>query len=76
MCDWDQDEFMSKWDRTYVSTNLKDGARKYDREFFLGLNARLAEKRPELKDLSYALIVCGLYYSEYRLNTMYLLHDF
>lgn len=51
---------MSKWDKTYVSTNLKDGARKYDGDFFLGLNARLVERRPELKDLSYALIVRGL----------------
>ena len=57
MCDWSQNEFMSTWDKTYVSTNLKAEAKSYNKDFFLGLNTRLVEEAPELRHLSYALIV-------------------
>ena len=60
MCDWNQDEFMSNWDKTYVSTNLKAGAQPYEKSFFLDLNTRLVEEAPELKNISYALIVRAL----------------
>ena len=56
-CDWDKDEFMSEWDRTYVATNLKPDASPYDRSFFIGLNDELEDRRPELKPFSYAIIV-------------------
>lgn len=42
MADWDKDEFMSKWDKTYVSTNLKDGASPYDSSFFQQLHGELS----------------------------------
>ncbi|KAG9243371.1 hypothetical protein BJ878DRAFT_583243 [Calycina marina] len=55
-CDWDKDDFMSKWDATYVATNLKPDATPYDGSFFIGLNDELQDKRPELKSFSYAII--------------------
>lgn len=57
MADWNTDEFMSQWDKKYVSTNVKTGAQQYNKEFFLGLNSRLCSLRPELQCYSYALIV-------------------
>ena len=57
MLDWDNDTFMSEWDKTYVSTNVKPGMRPYDRGLFLKLNENLAHLHPELRSLSHALIV-------------------
>lgn len=56
MTDWDQDEFMSEWDKKYVSTNLKQDAKKYEKDFFLGLNSRLVLSNPELESISFAII--------------------
>lgn len=55
--DWSRDAFMSEWDKTYVSTNVKPGATAYSKDLFLRLNERLATECPELNDTSYALIV-------------------
>ncbi|KAI5917611.1 hypothetical protein F4810DRAFT_695603 [Camillea tinctor] len=57
MPDWDKDEFLSEWDRKYVSTNVKAGAQPYNKDFFLALNTGLANSHPELKNLSYSIIV-------------------
>ncbi|PVH77024.1 hypothetical protein DL98DRAFT_639446 [Cadophora sp. DSE1049] len=59
MADWSTDKFMSQWDKKYVSTNLKPGAVRYDKEFFLHLNSRLVFLRPELEGYSYALIAAA-----------------
>ncbi|KAH9206047.1 hypothetical protein DL95DRAFT_469994 [Leptodontidium sp. 2 PMI_412] len=59
MADWNTDEFMSQWDKKYVSTNVKTGAQQYNKEFFLGLNSRLCSLRPELQCYSYALIAAA-----------------
>ncbi|KAH7412946.1 hypothetical protein BKA64DRAFT_341096 [Cadophora sp. MPI-SDFR-AT-0126] len=59
MADWSADEFMSQWDKKYVSTNLKPGAKHFDKEFFLGLNSRLVSLRPELQGYSYTLIAAA-----------------
>jgi hypothetical protein len=58
MMDWDKDEFMSEWDKKYVSTNVKAGSRPYEKDFFLGLNSQFASSRPELQSYSFAIIVC------------------
>lgn len=58
MLDWNEDSFMSDWDAKYVSTNVKPGAPKYDRDFFMDLNSKLAASHPELKSFSHAIIVC------------------
>jgi hypothetical protein len=58
MLDWNEDSFMLDWDAKYVSTNVKPEARKYDRDFFLDLNSKLATSHPELKSVSHAIIVC------------------
>lgn len=63
MTDWAKDEFMSQWDQKYVSTNLKSGARAYDKDFFLSVNSDLATQ-PELHPYSYALVVCPVTYSD------------
>lgn len=57
MTDWNKDEFMSKWDKTYVSTNLKQGAQAYSKGNFLGLYSDLVSEHPELERVAYTLIV-------------------
>ncbi|KAH8660423.1 hypothetical protein BX600DRAFT_514030 [Xylariales sp. PMI_506] len=42
MSNWGADEFMSGWDRTYVSTNLKSGASSYDAGFLKELHSKLS----------------------------------
>ncbi|KAJ3456872.1 hypothetical protein MRS44_016895 [Fusarium solani] len=59
MFDWDTDSFMSAWDKKYVSTNVKAEARPYDRDFFLGLNSKLATSHPELQSYSHAIIAAA-----------------
>ncbi|KAK4935602.1 hypothetical protein LTR10_023363 [Elasticomyces elasticus] len=59
MSDWDKDEFMSQWDKKYVSTNLKPGARQYGKDFFLGLHAELITSHPGLQDVAYTLIAAA-----------------
>ncbi|KAF5250381.1 hypothetical protein FANTH_4414 [Fusarium anthophilum] len=56
MCDWDEDETMSAWDAKYVSTNVKPGAKPYDKDFFLNLDAKLAASSAELSVHSYAIV--------------------
>lgn len=51
MSNWAADEFMSKWDATYVSTNLKDGTRPYDAALFKNFHNELSTN-DELKKLS------------------------
>jgi hypothetical protein len=57
MADWKTHEFMSQWDKKYVSTNLRPGSKPYEREFFLTLASDLATQHPELQNISPALIV-------------------
>lgn len=57
MADWDSNEFMSSWDKKYVSTNVKPGSKPYSKDFFLGLNSSLISAQLELKDVGYTLIV-------------------
>ena len=57
MGSWDQDEFMSQWDKRYVSTNVKLGSPAYDPAFFAGLNRDLLSSQSELENVSCALIV-------------------
>ncbi|KAH7095435.1 hypothetical protein FB567DRAFT_512611 [Paraphoma chrysanthemicola] len=59
MADWSEDSFMSKWDAKFVSTNLKPGAKRYSKEFFLKINSDLVTGQPELKELSYAIIAAA-----------------
>ncbi|KAJ5174161.1 uncharacterized protein N7482_000038 [Penicillium canariense] len=59
MLDWDNDKLMSEWDKTYVSTNVKPGARPYDRGLFLKLNDELFRLQPELQTLSHAIIAAA-----------------
>jgi hypothetical protein len=56
MANWDKDDFMSSWDKKYVSTNLKAGAKPYDKDLFRRLNEEL-KSYPEIQDVSYTLIV-------------------
>ncbi|KEF51224.1 uncharacterized protein A1O9_12727 [Exophiala aquamarina CBS 119918] len=55
MGDWESDEFMSDWDKTYVSTNVKPGSRSYDKDFFLGLRSSFQDQ-PPLESISDAII--------------------
>lgn len=57
MSKWEQDDFMSEWDKKYVSTNVRSGSRAYEPDLFLGLNKDLASQ-PELQHISHAIIVC------------------
>ncbi|KAK4941035.1 hypothetical protein LTR10_018956 [Elasticomyces elasticus] len=56
MADWSRDEFMSAWDKKYVSTNIKPGSTQYGKDFFLNLNSELITSQPELHHISYTLI--------------------
>ena len=56
MSDWANDEFMSNWDKTYVSTNLKDGAKAYDAALFKKLHNELAGNE-DLRGLSSEILV-------------------
>lgn len=57
MTDWDENEFMSQWDKKYVSTNIKIGSKPYNKEFFVAINTKLATSQPELRGFSYAIVV-------------------
>ncbi|KAK7887870.1 hypothetical protein LTR67_009264 [Exophiala xenobiotica] len=59
MATWDKDEFMSQWDKKYVSTNVKPGSKSYDKDFFLGLESRLASSQAELRNIANTLIVAA-----------------
>ncbi|KAH8597493.1 hypothetical protein B0O99DRAFT_77530 [Bisporella sp. PMI_857] len=59
MTDWSQDEFMSKWDKKYVSTNVKQGSKPYSKDFFLAVNSELAASQPELQNYSYAIVAAA-----------------
>ena len=56
MADWDKDDFMSQWDKNYVSTNVREGSKAYDKDFFLKLNTDL-QSQPGLENISCAIIV-------------------
>ena len=56
MADWVKDDFMSNWDKTYVSTNLKDGAKAYDVTLFTQLHDELSANQ-ELRSLSSEILV-------------------
>ena len=56
MSDWANNEFMSNWDKTYVSTNLKDGAKAYDTALFKKLYNELAGNK-DLRGLSSEILV-------------------
>lgn len=43
MSNWHKDKFLSDWDRTYVSTNLKEGAKPYDAEVIKDLHSELGK---------------------------------
>lgn len=55
-CDWDKDEFMHKWDTTYVATNLKPGAKPYDDDLFLESHKTLAAN-PDLARIAHCILV-------------------
>jgi hypothetical protein len=57
MRDWSEDAFMSSWDKTYVSTNVKAGAKEYDKDFFLSIHQKLASVGHGLEIISPAIIV-------------------
>ncbi|KAL3476547.1 hypothetical protein BJX99DRAFT_258292 [Aspergillus californicus] len=59
MADWDEETFMSNWDKKYVSTNVKPDSPPYSKEFFLGLNSELGSRQPELKSYSYTIIAAA-----------------
>ncbi|KIX09190.1 uncharacterized protein Z518_00269 [Rhinocladiella mackenziei CBS 650.93] len=54
---WDSDEFMQNWDKKYVSTNLKKGAKPYTKDFYLGLDQELSDISTELRPISSAILV-------------------
>ncbi|EXJ96303.1 hypothetical protein A1O1_01429 [Capronia coronata CBS 617.96] len=58
MSNWDQDEFMSQWDKKYVSTNVKTGSRPYDKEVFLKLDKDLASY-PDLHRIAHAIMAAA-----------------
>jgi len=66
MSDWDSDTFMSNWDKTYVSTNLKAGTQAYDATVFKDLQRQL-DVDVRLKDLGPQILV-----SRFRLEPLFL----
>lgn len=58
-CNWDEDEFMSNWDKTYVATNLKPGANPYEKDSFTRLNDELS-RRPDSAKISHCITVSHL----------------
>ena len=66
MGDWAHDDFMSSWDKTYVSTNVKAGSKPYDNDIFLGLNEELAVLGTGLESISFAIIVCLFSYIRFQ----------
>lgn len=57
MTDWEKDDFISDWDKKYVSTNMKYGSSPYSKDLFCGFNSELAKAQPQLKSYSYAILV-------------------
>lgn len=61
MADWNNDEFMSQWDKDYVSTNLKQDAQAYSKGNLVGIHSELVSQHPELEHVACSLIVCPLF---------------
>ncbi|KAH8698728.1 hypothetical protein BGW36DRAFT_426420 [Talaromyces proteolyticus] len=59
MADWSQDQFMSNWDTTYVSTNVQPGAAPYTKNFFLDIHQELAAAGGELEKISACIIAAA-----------------
>ena len=57
MSDWERNEVMSDWDKTYVSTNVKPGSNPYESSFFMGLHDQLSVLSVDLRRISPAIIV-------------------
>jgi hypothetical protein len=57
MPDWSQDQFMSKWDATYVSTNVQPGSTQYTEDFFLDIHQELTADGVGLEKISACIIV-------------------
>lgn len=57
MSNWAGNEFMREWDKTYVSTNLQEGAKPYDESFFRELQTALCDDET-LMGLSSEILVC------------------
>ncbi|KAF4218738.1 hypothetical protein CNMCM8980_004503 [Aspergillus fumigatiaffinis] len=56
MFDWENDEFLSSWDRTYVSTNVKLGCTPFDLGTFSALMDNLNQAGPDMPSISYCII--------------------
>ncbi|KIV87319.1 hypothetical protein PV11_02874 [Exophiala sideris] len=59
MANWDKDDFMSQWDKKYVSTNVKSGSQPYSSELFMEVHSALVSSQAELIDVSYTIIVAA-----------------
>lgn len=57
MFDWENDEFLSIWDKTYVSTNVKPGDPPFDVGTFTALVDQLNQAAPEISSVSHCIIV-------------------
>jgi hypothetical protein len=63
MFDWENDEFLSSWDRTYVSTNVKIGCTPFDLGTFSALMDNLNQAGPDISSISYCIIVRAIHFS-------------
>lgn len=59
MFDWENDEFLSSWDKAYVSTNVNPGDTPFDINTFVTLLDQLNQAAPEISSISYCIIVSG-----------------
>ena len=68
MFDWENDEFLSSWDKTYVSTNVNPGDTPFDINTFATLLDQLNQAAPEISSISSCIIVSGSspYYQLYK----------
>jgi hypothetical protein len=61
MFHWEKDEFLSAWDKTYVSTNIKPGCNPFDVSTFTALKDQLDQAGPDLSPISACIIVGPLF---------------
>jgi hypothetical protein len=56
MFDWENDVFLSTWDKKYVSTNLRPGSKDFDAESFQELQEEI-DRSGNVTGVSYCILV-------------------
>jgi hypothetical protein len=57
MFDWENDVFLSAWDKKYVITNLRPGSNSFDAEMFTELRKEIDQSGANVSGVSCCILV-------------------